>query len=220
MEPLPLDRERGRLYSRLTGEKPDLAAVVAIMQAVSSEIDLEKLVGTLMVTALEYAGGNRCFLLLKHGTTWIEAEAKGIAEGMRVDLRRTRALRVDLPEDILKYVVSTPTGLTLDETTSPPLSDDDHIEMFRSRSVLCLPMIKQDRLVGLLYFENRLPAAHLTPARLAVLRILASQAAKAAAPTIKFLNRCSAFGKFTMWPAQDKTTIDDQHLQAALLRIQ
>ena len=71
--------------------------MVAVIQAVSSEIDLEKLVGTLMVTALGHAGGDCCLLVLKHGSTWIEAEAKAIVDGLRVDLRRTRALRADLP---------------------------------------------------------------------------------------------------------------------------
>jgi signal transduction histidine kinase len=171
------DLDGAQFYTRPTGEQPDLAAVVAIIQAVSSEIDLERLVGTLMVTALEHAGGDRCLLVLKHGSTWIEAEAKAIVAGLRVDLRRTRVLRADLPEDILSYVVATPAGLTLDEAAALQLSDDEHIEMYKRRSVLCLPMSKQHRLTGLLYFENRQSSEALTPARLAVLRILASQAA-------------------------------------------
>ena len=177
MAPPQPDAAHAHFYSRTTGDQPDLAAVVAVIQAVSSEIDLEKLVGTLMVTALGHAGGDCCLLVLRHGSTWIEAEAKAMVDGVRVDLRRTRALRADLPRDILGYVITTPGGLALNQAAVLQLSDDDHIEVYRRRAVLCLPLSKQDRLIGLLYFGNLQPSAPLTPARLAILRILASQAA-------------------------------------------
>src|SRR6185312_2285058 len=47
----------------------------------------------------------------------------------------------------------------------------------RSRSVLCLPILKQTRLIGMLYLENNLTTAAFTPARMVVLTLLASQAA-------------------------------------------
>ena len=47
----------------------------------------------------------------------------------------------------------------------------------RARSVLCLPLIKQAKLIGVLYLENNVAASVFTPARIAVLELLASQAA-------------------------------------------
>ena len=47
----------------------------------------------------------------------------------------------------------------------------------RSRSVLCLPIVKQARLVGVLYLENNLAPLVFTPDRVALLQLLASQAA-------------------------------------------
>ena len=46
-----------------------------------------------------------------------------------------------------------------------------------ARSVLCLPLLKQTRLVGVLYLENNLTPHAFTPARMAVLKLLASEAA-------------------------------------------
>jgi transcriptional regulator with GAF, ATPase, and Fis domain len=43
--------------------------------------------------------------------------------------------------------------------------------------VLCLPLLKQTRLLGLLYLENSLTTHAFTPARMAVLKLLASEAA-------------------------------------------
>src|SRR5439155_11120237 len=46
-----------------------------------------------------------------------------------------------------------------------------------SRSVLCLPIVKQKKLVGALYLENNLTPGAFTPSRVTVLQLLASQAA-------------------------------------------
>jgi PAS domain S-box-containing protein len=47
----------------------------------------------------------------------------------------------------------------------------------RARSVLCLPIIKQTKLIGALYLENNLTPRAFTSDRVAVLEMLASQAA-------------------------------------------
>ena len=46
-----------------------------------------------------------------------------------------------------------------------------------ARSILCLPLITQAKLIGALYLENNLAPRVFAPARLAVLKLLASQAA-------------------------------------------
>ena len=45
------------------------------------------------------------------------------------------------------------------------------------RSILCLPLINQAKLVGVLYLENSLAPRVFAPARIPVLKLLASQAA-------------------------------------------
>jgi PAS domain S-box-containing protein len=56
-------------------------------------------------------------------------------------------------------------------------SEDEYVRQRRPRSVLCLPLVKQVNLVGILYLENSLAACVFTPKRLAMLELLASQAA-------------------------------------------
>ena len=58
-----------------------------------------------------------------------------------------------------------------------PFSGDDYIRRGHCRSILCLPLIKQAKLAGVLYLENSLASHVFTPARIAVLGLLASQAA-------------------------------------------
>ena len=52
-----------------------------------------------------------------------------------------------------------------------------YIREHHARSVLCLPLLKQTRLVGVLYLENNLTPHVFTPARMAILKLLASEAA-------------------------------------------
>jgi PAS domain S-box-containing protein len=56
-------------------------------------------------------------------------------------------------------------------------SADPYLVRRRARSILCVPLINQGNLVGVLYLENNLAPRVFGPARIAVLKLLASQAA-------------------------------------------
>ena len=68
--------------------------------------------------------------------------------------------------------------MILDDALAQNLfSEDQYISRRRPRAVLCLPLVKQAKLTGLLYLENDLAPGVFTPNRLAMLELLASQAA-------------------------------------------
>ncbi|MBV8329312.1 MAG: PAS domain-containing protein, partial [Verrucomicrobia bacterium] len=56
-------------------------------------------------------------------------------------------------------------------------SNDEYLRQRYPRSVLCLPLAKQSKLIGILYLENKLAAGVFTAKRLAMVEMLASQAA-------------------------------------------
>ena len=56
-------------------------------------------------------------------------------------------------------------------------SGDPYIAQHGARSILCLPLINQAKSIGVLYLENNLTPHVFTPTRIAVLKLLASQAA-------------------------------------------
>ena len=64
-----------------------------------------------------------------------------------------------------------------DAAVRSPFSADDYIREKRARSILCLPLVKQTQLLGVLYLENNLASHVFTPARISLLELLASQAA-------------------------------------------
>ena len=84
----------------------------------------------------------------------------------------------ELPESVLHYVVRTQESVILDDASAQnPFSADPYIRQHHARSILCLPLINQAKLIGVLYLENNLTSHVFTPARIAVLKLLASQAA-------------------------------------------
>ena len=157
----------------------DLATVIKVSEAVSGEIVLDRLLHTIMRTALEHAGGNRGLLILSRGNDYrIEAEATSSSDQVAVALRQASISPADLPDSVLQYVLRTKEGVLLhDAAGQNSFAVDEYIREHRPRSVLCLPLLKQTRLLGLLYLENSLTPHAFTPARMAVLKVIASAAA-------------------------------------------
>ena len=145
-----------------------------------------------MRTAIEHAGAARGLLILPRGDELrIEAEASSDRDKVTVHVRQSSvparnasALAnggespAELPESLLRVLIRTRESVTLHDATAENLfSEDEYIQRKRPRSVFCLPLIKQGKLVGVLYLENNLAPGVFTPHRLAILELIASQAA-------------------------------------------
>jgi PAS domain S-box-containing protein len=157
----------------------DVATVVKASQAVSSEIVLSKLIERLMTIALENAGADRGLLIQPAGDDHvIQAEAKAAGDQIEVVLCQKLITGVTCPESIVRYVVRTGESVILDDASRPNIfSGDDYLRGRPARSILCLPLIKQGRLTALLYLENTLSSYAFPPDRIAILELLAAQAA-------------------------------------------
>jgi PAS domain S-box-containing protein len=133
-----------------------------------------------MRAAIEYAGAERGLLVLpRREEYWIEAEATTGGGTVSVNLRKARVTAADLPESVLLHAVRTKGNVLLhDATDANPFSADEYIRAHHPRSILCLPLLKQTGLIGIIYLENNNLAANaLAPSRIAVIRLLATEAA-------------------------------------------
>jgi PAS domain S-box-containing protein len=132
-----------------------------------------------MRTAIEQAGAERGLLILPRGAEpRIAAEATTGGDAVTVHLRDQPVSAAVLPESVLLYVLRTQESVILDDATAqPPFAADPYIRQRQARSILCLPLLNQAKLIGVLYLENNLAPRVFAPDRLAVLKLLASQAA-------------------------------------------
>jgi PAS domain S-box-containing protein len=160
-------------------ERLELTTVLKALQAVSAEIVLERLIDTLLRMALEHAGAERGVLLLASGGALLmQADARITACGVSVQVRERAVSADDVAESVVQYVTRAQETVILDDaSTSDRFSTDVYIRRTHARSILCRPLVKQGRLIGVLYLENHLAPGVFTPARTAVLEVLAPQAA-------------------------------------------
>jgi PAS domain S-box-containing protein len=182
------------MYPRLRADEPaptstgtmaapvehlDLATVTKVSQAISGEIVLDKLLETIIRTALEQAGAERGLLILPQGgEQHVAAEATTSGGSVVVHLCNVPVAAAALPVSVLHYVLRTRESVTLDDAAvQSPFADDEYIRQRKARSVLCLPLLNQAKVIGVLYLENNLAPRVFAPARIAVLKLLASQAA-------------------------------------------
>ena len=159
----------------------DVETVDKASQTLSSEMVLPSLLEKLMRLAVEHAGAERGLLILLHDDEpHIEAEATTGRGSVEVTVgaasastsRRTcRSLRCNM-------CCARRELLVLDDASADgSIPSDEYVRQHRPRSVLCLPIFKDTKVIGALYLENNLTTRAFTSDRVAVLDFLASQAA-------------------------------------------
>jgi len=187
-------RQLDELYPRLRDDEPapdsrgtigapveqlELATVLKVSQAVYGEIELDKLVATVLRTAIEHAGAERGVLIVpREDDLWIQAEGRIDGSAIPVVLGDVPLGGAELPEAVVRYAARAHETVSLEDASARGgFSTDAYILRAHARSVLCLPLLQQGRLMALLYLENNLAPGVFTPARMAVLNVLAAQAA-------------------------------------------
>ncbi|MBW4541579.1 MAG: AAA family ATPase [Myxacorys chilensis ATA2-1-KO14] len=159
----------------------DLAAVMKASQAISSEIELEQLLHSLMQILIETAGAQTGCLLLENAGKWTIEAACELRDGENVcatQVLQSTPMANRLPESIVQYVIRTYEPIILnDAIREGNFINDPYIRHHQTQSVLCLPLLNQSKLVAVLYLENQLATGVFTPERSQLLNLLSTQAA-------------------------------------------
>ncbi|WPB77145.1 ATP-binding sensor histidine kinase [Archangium violaceum] len=154
----------------------DALTVVKAQRAISGEIVQERLVTTLMQVAIENAGAQRGALLLARGDALRVVAISGESPEAPIVLPPEGA-PAELPWTLISYVKRTCEHVLIgDATRVHVFPADEYLQRGKARSVLCLPLLRQEALYGVLYLENNLAAEAFTPDRLELLEHIASQA--------------------------------------------
>jgi hypothetical protein len=146
-----LDAESDTARMRL-----DIKAVVAASHALSSEIVLSRLLEVLIENVLKHAGAERCAVALRlRGELRVEAEARTSLDGVSHVIESRQLMEVGLPVEIFMSVARTGRRVLLDDASCcGQFTQDPYVKQRRLRSVLCMPLLKQNELVGMLYAEK------------------------------------------------------------------
>ena len=164
--------------SSTISEALDLASLLKASQAISGEIELDKLLATLLKIAIANAGASKCVLVLKQDSN-LQVTAL-VEEGKEPQL--LPSIPLELSQDVAISLVNTvkrslaPLVLA-DARVNPQFAGDAYIEQHQPKSILCSPILNQGQLIGVLYLENNLTVGAFTSARIEVLNLICTQAA-------------------------------------------
>ncbi|MBU7585880.1 MAG: AAA family ATPase [Nostoc sp. TH1S01] len=167
------------------GKILDLTTVTKASQALAEEIILSKLLEKLMKIMIENAGAEKGFLLLRSQDMWVieaiasvDTEDVTILQSIPVYSENNSNQTPLLSVSIINYVAHTKENIVInDATCDKQFITDPYIIATQPKSILCIPLLTQGKLSGIVYLENNLTTSAFTPERVQVLNILSSQAA-------------------------------------------
>ena len=157
----------------------DLKVGIEAARALSEEVLLERLIETLMSLLMQHSGADHGALLIVSGAEFQMAARADISdEGLTVTMENCQKFMTQAPVSVLNATMRTKATLVLhDALLECPDVFRSELQRRNARSVLCLPLLKQGVLIGLVYLENRRVPSLFGSQRLAMLEIFASQAA-------------------------------------------
>jgi signal transduction histidine kinase len=155
----------------------DLVTVLKASQTLSSEIQLDKLLATLLQIVMENAGADKGALLMPRDSQWFVEAVATIDQ-----LAQVKPTAFEQSEDIPCALINTvkrnlESVVIIDATVHETLATDAYILQRQPKSVLCTPILQQGRLVAVLYLENQVTAGAFTDDRLKLLNVFCTQAA-------------------------------------------
>jgi len=175
--PAPMPVEAG--LSDYTLPCLDVDYLMKSSAAISAEMALDGLLKKIMNVVLEASGAQHGYLLIEDDSRlFVRAEShvtgKDLVRTLKYDLEDA----TDVCKSIIRYVHRTKEGVLLNSASKEgEFKDNPEVQAMGLRSVLCLPLIKQSELIGILYLENRLSDSVFTPERARMIELLSSQAA-------------------------------------------
>jgi predicted ATPase/signal transduction histidine kinase/CheY-like chemotaxis protein len=166
----------------------DFNAYIKVIQALYSEIDLDRLLTTLMDVVVENAGADKAVLLLNHhGNLTIAIEYNhNELDTIELDMHSgacvsattgENSLADCLPLFLIRHVHRTQTTEIYHGNRHPYLASDPYFEKYQPQSILCVPILNQNQLIGILYLENTLTSGAFTQDRVELLNVICTQAA-------------------------------------------
>ncbi len=156
----------------------DLTTVMKASQAISGEIVLDKLLIALMKIIIQNAGAQTGYLILVNQGKLV-IEATGTIEVEPIGLHSQPLENCpSLSQTIVNYVARTKQRVVLENATKTgQFIHDAYVKQHQPKSILCVPLINQGKLVSIVYLENNLTTDAFTEERVELLNLLSSQAA-------------------------------------------
>ncbi|WP_392532884.1 AAA family ATPase [Nostoc sp. C117] len=193
-----LSRNNETVLSTSISDMLDLASVIKASQAISGKIEMEELLSALIAVVIENAGASKCAMILSEGDKLnLTVAAIGLGSNFGDISTHFPSINLDSSSDVpitlINYVKRTREIFVSDNTNIVNfLVNDSYILQEKPKSLLCIPILNQGNLLGILYLENNLTTAAFTRDRIGILNLLSTQAAISLENAILYKNLAQA----------------------------
>ncbi|AKG22074.1 ATP-binding sensor histidine kinase [Calothrix sp. 336/3] len=153
----------------------DMMSVIQAAQVLSSNIQLDELLQQLTQIILKNSGGEKCVLVLPQDDIW---QVRAITT-LEDTILCTEPLddHPCVPNKLIQYVKRTQEVVKIDDLKTDLPVIDDYLSQQKPKSILCLPILNQGHLAGIIYLKNRSTSGVFTSDRIHILNLLCAQAA-------------------------------------------
>jgi len=183
----------GSTSQEVTEKLLDVASVLKAAQAIASEIEMKRLLEQVIGIALTNSGAQRCVLLLQRtgnegspqsiGSPKLQIVAIASIDPDEVQVGLSIPLDqqgMTLSSSVVGFVSNTRETLTLNNPHQDArFASDPYLKEKQPRSLLCMPLLHQNKLTGAMYLENGIVRDIFTRERIELVRLLAAQVASA-----------------------------------------
>ena len=169
----------------------DFATIMKASQAISGELQQEQLIAKLTEVIMENTGAQKSVFLLPHNDDWQIVAVGQLTDAPSSGEEGHGAITINFPEQIIcQYqhnIQDLPTSLIYyvahiqknlvfsDLSTELSFSRDPYVQAYQPQSVLCLPILKQNTVKGILYLENNQARGAFSARHLEIVQILTTQ---------------------------------------------
>ena len=144
-------------------------------QAFNASLDLDKVLDTVIDEIIELTGAERGFLMLYDADNNLAFQ---VARG--IDQTNIENPEHGISHSVINKVAESGEGMfTLDAQTEESLAAQLSIVNFKLRAILCTPLMVKEKMLGVVYVDNRMVPGVFTEDDLDMLKTVASNAAVA-----------------------------------------
>ncbi|MCB0529824.1 MAG: GAF domain-containing protein, partial [Saprospiraceae bacterium] len=162
-----------------SGSDIDMLSLMKAALAISGEIQIDKLMSQLMHVLVENAGAQHGFFAIEREGRWMVEASNATGEANK---QSWSAVPLQgnpyFPETVAQFVIRTKEDLVISNAQQDNrFMNDPIVRKKQLRSILCLPIMHQGRLIGILYADNNLNSGVFTEQRVQFLKLLSGQIA-------------------------------------------
>lgn len=178
----PAESEADSYFSSVSAySRParDLDALMESSHAISSQLELRKVMEIVITNLLQHSGAKRGYLFLKEADTFVLAAKGEFKDDMRIELASMDiSLVEDIPLSIVYYAGRTQEIVVIDNlAVSTKFSKDPYFSSHRHGCLICLPLSRQEKVLGVVYLDNNEIVNVFTEEKVEMIRVLSTQAA-------------------------------------------